>query len=297
MERLQVHLKVPKEVEAYNQDQVELLRNSPFILRYLEEHQMELNDLYQNVPFFMKLIEEIHECRACPGLSSCVKKEKGHVEVLRKIGVVQWVKTPCRYMIEQQQQLAKLRLYHFKKPSLQQLGITFKQVDVRKEEPDYLRVFNQIVEWSVEPKKKGFYLFGAPGVGKSYLMHCLANKFANDGKHVAFVNVLDFVAQNKPKIDFDLLDDLMSVDLLVLDDIGAEMVLSSTRDELLFTILDARMNEQKWTCFTSNFNLQQLEQHFIKNQYGDEEPMKAIRIMERIKALATEVEVTGKSRR
>ena len=44
------------------------------------------------------------------------------------------------------------------------------------------------------------------------------------------------------------------------------------------------------------FTLQE-NNHFVYSQYGDKEDIKALRVMERIKALSKEVELSGKSRR
>ncbi|HFK9986324.1 TPA: primosomal protein DnaI, partial [Enterococcus faecium] len=49
--------------------------------------------------------------------------------------------------------------------------------------------------------------------------------------------------------------------------------------------------------FSSNFTMDELEQHLSVTQRGDEEPLKAKRIMERIRYLTKEIEMTGRNRR
>jgi len=83
----------------------------------------------------------------------------------------------------------------------------------------------------------------------------------------------------------------------MLDDIGAEAVSSWTRDEVLGPILQFRMLESLPTFFTSNFDLKGLEHHLTYSQRGEEEKMKARRIMERIRALSEPVLVDGPNRR
>jgi primosomal protein DnaI len=85
--------------------------------------------------------------------------------------------------------------------------------------------------------------------------------------------------------------------ILMLDDIGAEAMSSWTRDEVLGPILQFRMLEKLPTFFTSNFNLDQLEHHLTYSQRGEEEKMKARRIMERIKYLSEPVMLDGPNRR
>lgn len=297
MERMKVRVTIPPEVSEFEKKQKTLLLKSPFIKDYLALHHMTHQDVEENLPFFLQLVDEIKECKACSGLAHCVKKEIGYVPTLKKIGFVQWVKTPCRYQKEAVALKEKLQRYRYKQLSPLQRDITFSTIDLHKESKEYQEVFAQVVKWANFPEDKGFYLFGHPGVGKSYLMLCLINQLVDQKRSVAFVNVLELISQNKQRIDFDVLDEIIDADFVVLDDIGAEAVTVLSRDDVLFAILDARMNLKKSTCFTSNFNMVDLEAHFVKNQYGDVEPVKAMRIMERIRALAVEVEMYGKSRR
>jgi len=93
------------------------------------------------------------------------------------------------------------------------------------------------------------------------------------------------------------IDTIKRVPVLMMDDIGSESMSSWTRDEILGPILQHRMLEKLPTFFSSNFNLEQLEHHLAFSQRGEEEPVKAKRIMERIRTLATPVQLKGKNRR
>ena len=83
----------------------------------------------------------------------------------------------------------------------------------------------------------------------------------------------------------------------MIDDIGADSMSAWIRDEVLGVILQHRMQEQLPTFFSSNFNMDQLEQHLSVTQRGDEEPLKAKRIMERVRYLSREIWVIGENRR
>ena len=102
------------------------------------------------------------------------------------------------------------------------------------------------------------------------------------------------------KSDFDLFGDtidyLENVDLLLIDDIGAEKVTEWSRDEILGTILQHRMNNYKTTFFTSNLTIEELEQHLIISSNIDEK-VKARRIIERIKQLTEDIELIGENKR
>jgi len=90
---------------------------------------------------------------------------------------------------------------------------------------------------------------------------------------------------------------IRNAQLTIFDDIGAEAVTSFTRDDLLFPILDFRMNSNKLTCFTSNENIDSLHQHFAVDRYNKNDTLKADRIISRINALSNLVCLSGKNRR
>jgi primosomal protein DnaI len=83
----------------------------------------------------------------------------------------------------------------------------------------------------------------------------------------------------------------------MLDDIGAEQMSSWARDEILGTILQYRMLEKLPTLFTSNADLSQLEHHLTYSQRGEEEKVKAARVVDRIRYLAKPIQMVGQNRR
>ena len=102
------------------------------------------------------------------------------------------------------------------------------------------------------------------------------------------------------KEDFDnygnTMNYLKEVDLLLIDDIGAEKVTEWSRDEILGTILQSRMNNHKTTFFTSNLNMEELEQHLRISSYSDDQ-VKARRIIERVRQLTIDLELVSENRR
>jgi primosomal protein DnaI len=150
-------------------------------------------------------------------------------------------------------------------------------------------------------KPKGLYLYGKFGVGKSYLLGAIANELAKKQIPSMIVYVPELLREMKSAIGDSTLNEkleaLKKEPILMLDDIGAEAVSSWTRDEVLGPILQFRMLEKLPTFFTSNFDFQGLEHHLTYSQRGEEEKMKARRIMERIRSLSDPVLVDGPNRR
>jgi len=79
------------------------------------------------------------------------------------------------------------------------------------------------------------------------------------------------------------LEVLKEVPVLILDDIGAENLTPWVRDEIIGVILNHRVNNHLPTLFTSNYSLEELEEHMSISNGNRIERTKAARVMERIR--------------
>lgn len=160
-----------------------------------------------------------------------------------------------------------------------------------------------IKEYAQTPKDfhKGLYLKGTFGVGKSFLLGAIANNLAERGFVTTIVHFPTFTVEMKQAIAKDLvgekLDAVKKSPVLMIDDLGAESMTSWIRDDVLSVILQYRMQEQLVTFFSSNLDLNELEKHLAVTQRGEQEPLKARRIMERIRYLTKEITMSGSDRR
>ncbi|WP_127850135.1 primosomal protein DnaI [Lacticaseibacillus hulanensis] len=147
----------------------------------------------------------------------------------------------------------------------------------------------------------GLYLDGRFGVGKTYLLGAIANELAERGVAATLMHLPTFAVEMKDSIKdggvLARIDAVKKVPVLMLDDIGAESFSPWFRDEVLGVILQYRMQEQLPTCFSSNKTKAQLADFLAGKERGDEETVKAARIMERINYLATEIKIEGPNRR
>ena len=83
--------------------------------------------------------------------------------------------------------------------------------------------------------------------------------------------------------------------LLILDEPTAGLDVL-TRDEILGTVLQYRMDNDLTTFFTSNYTLSELEEHLSATSRGND-PIKARRIIERIRFLTKEEKLISKNKR
>jgi len=106
----------------------------------------------------------------------------------------------------------------------------------------------------------GLYLFGGAGSGKSHLASwVLQERLKNDKKSdIAYVNLVDLLITMQGNFDTNnrqnviYLENLIDIDLLVLDDLGAEKT-SEWSNSILYFIIDGRYSRLKQTIITTNY--------------------------------------------
>ncbi|WEV70422.1 primosomal protein DnaI [Lactobacillus sp. ESL0785] len=208
---------------------------------------------------------------------------------------------PDKSKIDHDRELATKKHLHLIKLPESLHNVRLSQVEVTPGRSQVLTAIQQfLAKFAQNPHQKGLYLSGDFGRGKTYLLAGLANQVAAMGKEVVFLHVPTFIAELSSHFEDNSLqteiDRVAQADLLILDDIGAESLSQWSRDDVLGVILQARMDNILPTFFSSNLAMADLEEHF-KETKNAIDPVKAARLMERVKTLATEVVVSGENRR
>ena len=240
---------------------------------------------------------ELENCKHCKGLYECKNKLEGHVTFPKKEDnrlIFSYI--PCKYqekLLDDQSHKAT-SLFELNNARMKDIDITDKK---RQEVICYLDGFFD--NYSPAKNNVGLYLHGSFGSGKSFLVSALLNEL-HEKKKASVCMIYFPEALRTLKDDWDnfgsKMEYLKSVDLLLIDDIGAEKVTEWGRDEVLGTILQARMDSQLATFFTSNLNIKELENHLALSNRSDD-LVKARRIIERIKQLTNDMELISVNRR
>jgi len=165
-------------------------------------------------------------------------------------------------------------------------------------------VFKETMRFVKEYKKnnftKGLYIHGQFGTGKTFILQRLALTMAKKNVKVIIAYYPDLVRMIKSSIasrDTEvIINKLKNVDILMLDDIGAETNTNFIRDEVLGPILQYRMNNLLPVCMTSNLSLIDLEKHF-QDSTTSINLVNSERIISRIRYLMNEVYLDDKNYR
>lgn len=236
-----------------------------------------------------------HKEVKAPGLEPCLEVHNGFI-------LVNYKRT--EEAIRQERERKRRRLIHSINMPKNIAEARFSDTALTKEREDVIReLLNFIEAYKTDSTTyhKGLYLAGPFGVGKTYMMGALANELSENGIETTLVNVPTYSAEIKQAIATNTVEaklvSIKNTPILVLDDIGAEMNSAWFRDEVLMVILQHRMLQELPTFFTSNFTIDQLEAHFAHSNKGDQELLKAKRLVERIRFLAKEYFVDGQNHR
>ena len=244
-------------------------------------------------------IKELNNCKGCPSLESCKNEYKGCVnfpEVNGESLVFSYI--PCKYKKEKDKYASKV--IYYETPKILKEARTkdvYWDDKSRKEIGLYIKEF-----MSNYPNKKGVYLYGSFGSGKSYILNAVLNELSRKGNTCVSIYYPTLLKKlkdsfNKKTINYEqVYNELEMCDVLLIDDIGAENNTAWARDEVLGGILQSRMDNDKITFFTSNFTLDELENHLSETNINSDK-VKARRIIERIKQLAVPIKLTSENKR
>lgn len=237
---------------------------------------------------------ELTNCENCKSLLDCKNKMEGYVYYPKKDDdrlIFSYV--ACKYKKKAQEQEAKEANNKDNIARMKDIDITDKKrVKVIKWLKDFYDKYDK------KKEHKGLYLHGNFGCGKTYLISALLNELEQKRVRIEIVYFPEMLRDLKD--DWDTfgakMDYYKNVDILLIDDIGAEKVTSWGRDEILGTILQNRMDKKLTTFFTSNLNIEELEHHLsLSSQSVDQ--VKAKRIIERIKQLTEDMELISENKR
>lgn len=286
--------------------------NDPLVLK-LRSRYPELDEsvLKLNLNRLYQMTTEYRNCKSCPGLALCPNDMQGHstgiscVEMNGKWQLNDY-KTACsKWTANEQQEQMRRRITSFYVDETV-LGVHYDEEEMIRLDPARAIAVDQLQEYvhmtiNEGLQKKGIYLKGDFGTGKTFLAGYLLQRLAKEGFSGVIVYMPEFVEDAKalmfePQKLRETLSLMKEADLLVFDDIGAENLTPWVRDHVLGAILNHRMN-RKPTFYTSNHDFDDLERHFSFTHKEGEELHKGQRLMDRVRHFVDVVHVRGRNHR
>lgn len=259
------------------------------IKKFIMDHDLTRDEIIRGSHVFLTYKEEKEICNLCQSLKECQLKTIGYTPHLaynnRRIQL-EYVK--CQYNQNTSSQNINAlyiprRIFEADLEDMDLIGESRKSI--HKYILDFLKKYNE------KDFMKGMYISGKYGSGKTYVLAALANELSKTNHKIIFAYYPDLVRELKSSIGAGNLEekihDLKSIEILFLDDIGGEYFSKFIRDEVLGSILQHRLLDNKPTFFSSNFPIQELV-NVLKDSNAQQEIVSALRIIQRIKRMTTE---------
>lgn len=245
-------------------------------------------------------VNELNNCKKCKRLEDCKNNVYGCVNYPNVEGNrLRFDYRVCKYRMKQLEE-EKLSSTVFEEPMVIKNA---RMGDIYTDDKKRMHIIRFAKKFYTDYQKdkhiKGCYLHGSFGSGKSFILAALLNELARKGAKTTIIYYPEMLRVLKESFydDFDIKMELLKKsDILLIDDIGAESVTPWSRDEILGTILQYRMDSELPTFFTSNLTIEELEIH-LSNTKGVVDIVKAKRIIERIKHLTEDLELISDNRR
>ena len=119
--------------------------------------------------------------------------------------------------------------------------------------------------------------YGNVGSGKTFITNCIAERLINKGYSVIYLTALRLFEllnghvfrRNGTAYDEDAYNSLFECSLLIIDDLGTEVMNSATfTASELFQILNERDNARRSTIISSNLSLAQLKDNYSERSFS-----------------------------
>ncbi|MFZ7122011.1 MAG: ATP-binding protein [Eubacteriaceae bacterium] len=127
----------------------------------------------------------------------------------------------------------------------------------------FLKTINYVNDFSKE--NINLYLYGNPGLGKTFLSHCIAKDLLDKGITVIYQTASDLIDTiRKSKFnnnDKDIINFLYECELLIIDDLGTENSTDFSNNEL-FNLINKRLIMKKKIIISTNLSLKQLQNRY-----------------------------------
>jgi DNA replication protein DnaC len=133
------------------------------------------------------------------------------------------------------------------------------------------KIYLDCIKYADNFGKKPVNLFfrGRTGVGKTFMINCIAADLLKKGAYIIYMTACDLVdllrkshlSDYAASIDYTFVDALYTCDLLIIDDLGTENTTDFAISEL-FNLLNKRLISERQIIISTNLTLEELDEKY-----------------------------------
>lgn len=258
------------------------IKNDNVGSKIIKELNLTEREILDNYELLNNYIATNTSCENCKAMKDCTHSTKGHRYGLKRDddGDLTDYFTICNLFQD----------YYMKKKNL--VFTTFSEDEILDESqkrfildnPALLGLENikRFVAIQTNKSKSGVYLKVNNSKIRLKLIKSLAYNLLSNHQ-VSIVKFSDLLKTIKSEFKIkeqDTFKDLLECEILIIDGLGNESITAWSRDEILLSLLDNRLQSEKVTILCSEFEIEDLKKLY-KLGYNDE--VKANQIIEKIK--------------
>lgn len=279
---------------------LEIIKENQYLKKFIDDNNLTDDYLLNHYGIFLRVLKSRDKCQNCKGLYMCNQQSVGGRLDVKYDGVLIDEVEYCDYALTELKKDNLYKKYVYCDVADNYLDISLENINFTANQKQLYLLLAAILHKKTD---QGLYIYGDLGVGKTYLCIALANSLVKNNEKVAFVKISSFFNEIRSLINIDssqidiLINKLMKSTYLFFDDIGSEAVSEFVRDDILFRILDYRMENKLITIFTSNLSKDDLLKHYQFDRKEKSNLMNAKRLLERIDILAKDYVLVGENLR
>lgn len=209
-------------------------------------------------------LEEIYTCKDCHDTGINEDNEKCHC--LKKLIVSElYDMSSISYMLEKEN-FDKFDLNVFSEKVYEEFNMS-----PRENMKNILAISKSFINNFDEKNDVNLLLWGPTGQGKTFLLNCIASELINKDAIVIYqtaYEILNTIENRKFKnIDDDRYNLYFESDLLIVDDLGIELVNSFTTSEI-FNIINTRLLRGRKTLISTNLSPKELSETYTDRVFS-----------------------------